>query len=446
LIQGTELKSLGSNQLVTWPALQPYPDDHDGEIVELVVDIADNHDSSKRGWYRVARSGQSWNLKRVGAWLIPTVRFPFPGYSFAGLSSLSQGTKLFCLTGDDVTGPWTVARSGHHRFLKAASEDGTVWLLSTDHLDDDTILKLDDERYWLAPDVSVGTPMSPTDFVAPEVITPPSQTEIRARQLNDSRATPALAESTRVESFAQNTLWPSLARWVPKAGPKSARALHCGVLGCPLLLAPGAEWSTAYQGAMGNEASELHVLTVSPTWLTLEDAWRAGLERAWTNAQDNPERLVLVHFQDFDRSLVQCWAMPLINLNAGLCGQIASPSVSGWPANLRTVWSRAGDSAVLPLPAELRGSWGAVTGRLSERGHRPTNVQGTKLSWSEARIPDPVASATDPLALGLGLFAQCASRDLHRLAQAARQLSEPERLAELIRLEWPQELWPDAGA
>lgn len=168
----------------------------------------------------------------------------------------------------------------------------------------------------------------------------------RLARFRDETSGPLVGSSLE---FVRGPLLARLRRHIhPAVREDLARLFHCLTLSCRAALVPDPGWTRAYVEALG-EGGRGAMLQVEPHWMSFRDVWEAGLGTVWEDALANETQLHVLHLQDFDRALPECWFRPCLDLLAGLCDGLTPASQVGWPENLRIFASPAPDAAALPL-------------------------------------------------------------------------------------------------
>jgi hypothetical protein len=231
--------------------------------------------------------------------------------------------------------------------------------------------------------------------------------------------------------FIRDRLAPAMASWGTEATELQAKRLHAALLACRWVAAPCPSWGVAYAEAMGAHA-QYRVVAVEPTWLSFSDAWGGEVGAFWREAIERREALHLLIFADADRSLVQCWARPLLDMISGL--RPALPGGLPWPENLRVMACPSADEAALPVPDWVVAHWAGVG---SSRGTRPDQpiVPGHVpfAAWSQWIMPSDDASRPS---VGIGVAARAAAFERSALARTLQRLDpdeDPEAAEEVAR-------------
>jgi hypothetical protein len=236
-------------------------------------------------------------------------------------------------------------------------------------------------------------------------------------------------------AFIDLRLWPALHAWLPGTPRGIAEVLHCAVAGCRATLVPNPAWAKAYAEAFGGSA-RLTIVTVEPTWLGFADLWRGGLGDCWERAVQSPNIIELVLLRDFNRSLPQCYARPLLDLLAGFSDRLPAPGRGGWPATLRLFACPAPTSEALPLTSEVTQHFGAIRKEpAASADDVPSDMNAghvradTWLHWSgspPAAFPLGIrAKEFGPLVRTAAIEVAAVSGSLQQLGQKGRDADEP---------------------
>lgn len=161
------------------------------------------------------------------------------------------------------------------------------------------------------------------------------------------------------DEFLWRVLVPGLRRWSPQLPEEAAKLFHCALLACRALLVPHPGWTRAYAEALG-ETARMAMIRIEPHWITFRDPWDAGLAEVWEAACSDPSRLHLVHLQDLNRALPECWLRPCLDLLRGFRDRLPLSPQPEWPGNLRLLASPAPDAAALPLSEFVARHFAAV--------------------------------------------------------------------------------------
>jgi hypothetical protein len=239
--------------------------------------------------------------------------------------------------------------------------------------------------------------------------------------------------------------------------PRWAELFHHAVRVCRWVLVPNPAWAVAYQEAIG-ETARLHIVQVEPTWLSFADAWRA-VAPVWQAAQQQPDRLHLLLFEDVNRALPECWARPWLDILAGFRKVLPVEGQPEWPVNLRVLACVASDQAALPLSKTVVEHWAAVSLRpVGKRSSEPAQLHDGHVPWavwqSWATSEETAKVTLSQMALGdghdvgmdwsqFGPLAQSVARDFYHLEASMRSL-DPHidtilQTVKNVRSTWPQE-------
>lgn len=241
--------------------------------------------------------------------------------------------------------------------------------------------------------------------------------------------------------FVTKRLAPIAQKWDTRIAEINARQLHLALLTCKMVLLPCAAMIRAYHEALG-EASVYRVITVKPTWLSFDEAWKDGIDEVWQLAQQHSDRIFLLYLQDMDRALPEIWLRPILDLASGIRESL--PTVSGpWPENLRLVFTKAMDQGTLPMTpftsahfAHLKlGSRRATT----KSEANPGNVSAeTWKAWAKTKASHETPDFPEAFPVEVR---RMAGEEWQRLAGIASQhdIDEPGEVAEDLRLKLPTE-------
>lgn len=266
------------------------------------------------------------------------------------------------------------------------------------------------------------------------------------------RMAPTTPPIHHCDEFLQHRLLPTLAAWLLDVTPRWATLFHHAVWACRWVLVPNPAWAVAYQEAMG-ETAQLHIVQVEPTWLCFADAWSV-VAPFWQVAQQQPDCLHLLLFEDVNRALPECWARPWLDMLAGFRKVLPVEGQPEWPVNLRILASLASDEAALPLSKTVGQHWAAVSLQsVGERSPEPAQLHEGHVPWTawqnwgtreETATLSQIANMDD---VGLdwpqfGPLVHSVVRDLCYL-KASMQHLDPDidalQTAKNIRSAWPQE-------
>ena len=271
------------------------------------------------------------------------------------------------------------------------------------------------------------------------------------------RASPTTPPIHRCDEFLRHRLVPTLESWLLDITPRWAELFHHAVWGCRWVLVPNPAWAVAYQEAMG-ETAHLHIVQVEPTWLCFADAWRV-VAPAWQAAQQHPDCLHLLLFEDVNRALPECWARPWLDMLAGFRKVLPVEGPPAWPVNLRILACLASDQAALPLSKTVVQHWAAVSLRpVGTRSPEPAQLQAGHVPWAAWQSwgtgEEPATVTATQVASGdrhdvgidwsqFGPLAHSVARDLCHLEASLRYL-DPNidtalQTVKNVRSTWPQE-------
>lgn len=284
--------------------------------------------------------------------------------------------------------------------------------------------------------------------------------EARAHALEQAKPLPAVIETksqigdrrSSVPTTFHLALAARMLTRISEVTGADAETFHLASLACRCLLVPSCAWVKAYFETFSPGSANLTNLVASPMWLSLEDVWRGGLATAWEQALENPERIYLVQFTNFNCSMVDYWAPLLLLSSADLSTQLTGMSPAAWPNNLRTFWSPAPPSTSFGLSSKMAGAFGAV-GLSPDETSPPSNFdrpdvlvksENSAVHWLECapgvqNAKNPPASSTKML----GEYARSATDDIARMVQAGTSLALPmtEDKATWIRVQGPSEIF-----
>ena len=169
-------------------------------------------------------------------------------------------------------------------------------------------------------------------------------------QISDSASQPQpnATVSNEEREFALNTFLPILRHWYPEVTEREVLSFHAAVVSSPLTLVPDLVWARAYRAALG-ASCETFYIPVSPLWVSFRDVW-TELSVVWDFAIGNTQKLTLAGVDLVNRSLLDYWIRPLIQLADDQLEKL--PGGAAWPPNLRIVATL--DTGVLAQPFELR--------------------------------------------------------------------------------------------
>jgi hypothetical protein len=206
------------------------------------------------------------------------------------------------------------------------------------------------------------------------------------------------------------------------------------------------------------ETAHLHIVQVEPTWLCFADAWRV-VAPAWQAAQQHPDCLHLLLFEDVNRALPECWARPWLDVLAGFRRGLPVEGPPEWPVNIRILACLASDQAALPLSKTVVQHWAAVSLRpVGTRSSKPAQLQAGHVPWAAwqswgtgeetATVTATQVASEDRHDVRIdwsqfGPLAHSVARDLCRLEASLRYL-DPNidtalQTVKNVRSTWPQE-------
>ncbi|MGE3541468.1 MAG: hypothetical protein AB7N91_29050 [Candidatus Tectimicrobiota bacterium] len=259
------------------------------------------------------------------------------------------------------------------------------------------------------------------------------------------------------DEFLRHRLLPTLETWLPEITPRWAALFHHAVWGCRWVLVPNPAWAVAYQEAIG-ETAQLHIVQVEPTWLCFADAWRV-VAPAWQAAQQQPDCLHLLLFEDVNRALPECWARPWLDMVAGFRKVLPVEGQPAWPVNLRILACLASDQAALPLSKTVIQHWAAVSLRpVGQRTSEAAQLQVGHVPWAAwqswgtgaetATVTGRTVVSGDRHDVSMdwsqfGYLAHSVARDRCRLEASLRSV-DPDidtalQTVKNVRSTWPQE-------
>jgi hypothetical protein len=279
-----------------------------------------------------------------------------------------------------------------------------------------------------------------------------------ASDLHDlERASPTTPPIHHCDEFLRHRLLPTLEAWLLDITPRWTELFHHAVWGCRWVLVPNPAWAVAYQEAIG-ETAHLHIVQVEPTWLCFADAWRM-VAPAWQAAQQHPDCLHLLLFEDVNRALPECWARPWLDVLAGFRKGLPVEGSPEWPVNLRILACLASDQAALPLSKTVVQHWAAVSLRpVGMRSPEPAQLHAGHVPWAAwqswgkdeetATVTATQMASGDRYEVGIdwsqfGPLAHSVARDLCHLEASLRYL-DPHidtalQTVKNVRCTWPQE-------
>lgn len=167
------------------------------------------------------------------------------------------------------------------------------------------------------------------------------------------------AETDDEETFINVSLANTLKRLAPGATTDGGRKFHAALLACRGLRVPHSGWTRAYGEAVG-AASVTTIVSARPVWASFDDCWHDGLDTFWRQALTDTERLYLVHLQNVDLSLIESWAMPLVNILLGHAAVLPVDNFPPWPENVRLTWCAAPGEDRFPLPEKFSAAFPAI--------------------------------------------------------------------------------------
>ncbi|CAM2069430.1 hypothetical protein SCOR_28925 [Sulfidibacter corallicola] len=198
------------------------------------------------------------------------------------------------------------------------------------------------------------------------------------------------------KEFVNRMLFDNFAACWPGVKQSQAQSLHAAILNCRFTCLGSLAWIKAYAQAIG-PASHLEIVTVPPDWLCFEDAWQARLGPFFQGLVNHEDRLFFLVFQDFNRSLPECWARPLMDLASDLLPGLPKLDYAHWPANLRIIVIPAKDQAALPFSEPVKAYMAQIPERAFgttlkplPKGPQPWVSASTWLGWTNRASVSPI--------------------------------------------------------
>ncbi len=95
-------------------------------------------------------------------------------------------------------------------------------------------------------------------------------------------------------------------------------------------------------------------------WLSFKDLWENGLEEIWQSAYNDSERLHFFILRDINLSSPECYARPLLDIDAGLRERMPFDERK-WPKNLRIIGTKQSCPEIgLPILSTTFKNWGGL--------------------------------------------------------------------------------------
>ncbi len=134
--------------------------------------------------------------------------------------------------------------------------------------------------------------------------------------------------------FIRGRLWPYLVNHGCCLSERDAEFFHIAALSSRLLSLPHPGWAAAYVDAMGGTAS-ITTVSVAPSWLDFDSAFRGELANSWRRGIRDPDRLHFIVLEGIDRPPSHAWLRPWLSILAGWTRCLPGDDSLKWPENIR---------------------------------------------------------------------------------------------------------------